>query len=345
VDHYAPSTARFAAQLQSGQPIGYEGNPLEDLSLIRFLDRFVYRHPKKLESQQRRRSILERHASSRRSANTLVNSAAFLNQAVDKVAPDEVRVFFSNVTSRRQISVSFGGAPRVSPGCAVTHSSMWSLFVVLPQMFFYKYFKQRQDRMPVSAQASATVAATSRSDTGGADDDESFDERELEMVLSKTCPDPMVFPRDGDADDDEHRVHDTGSDDSEMEGDLDDENVWEDEPAEEDEDEEEETETRSQSARSKRSARQGSDLKTINFTGSTFASAEEFAHLLEDRDGDDDDEDPSSAARSRRPATRRRPERPSSSRQRAVPQRSATPSPSQTRRGKHQRSFDRSVDR
>ena len=35
--------------LLQGQAISYPGNPLQDFTLIRFLDRFVYRNPKKKE--------------------------------------------------------------------------------------------------------------------------------------------------------------------------------------------------------------------------------------------------------------------------------------------------------
>lgn len=76
--------------LQSSQPILYQGNPLEDMSLTRFLDRFVYRNPKKLESH--RRIALERTTPSNRFMNALpVNSNAFINQPIGTIPPDEVR--------------------------------------------------------------------------------------------------------------------------------------------------------------------------------------------------------------------------------------------------------------
>ncbi|GFO27381.1 CCAAT/enhancer-binding protein zeta-like, partial [Plakobranchus ocellatus] len=45
--HYHPSVRLYAESLLKGQPIKYDGDPLKDFTLIRFLDRFVYKNPKK----------------------------------------------------------------------------------------------------------------------------------------------------------------------------------------------------------------------------------------------------------------------------------------------------------
>ncbi|EDO31525.1 predicted protein, partial [Nematostella vectensis] len=44
--HYHPSVSHFANLLQKGEPIQYNGDPLQDFTLMRFLDRFVYKNPK-----------------------------------------------------------------------------------------------------------------------------------------------------------------------------------------------------------------------------------------------------------------------------------------------------------
>jgi ribosome biogenesis protein MAK21 len=41
--HFHPSAALFAANLTSGTPIKYTGDPLTDFTLTKFLDRFVFR--------------------------------------------------------------------------------------------------------------------------------------------------------------------------------------------------------------------------------------------------------------------------------------------------------------
>ncbi|CAD1478872.1 unnamed protein product [Heterotrigona itama] len=50
--HYHPSVALFANIILEGKPIDYTGDPLEDLSLMRFLDRYVFKNPKKLENKR-----------------------------------------------------------------------------------------------------------------------------------------------------------------------------------------------------------------------------------------------------------------------------------------------------
>jgi hypothetical protein len=39
--------------LIQGEAVSYHGDPLEDFTLIRFLDRFVYRNPKKRETESK----------------------------------------------------------------------------------------------------------------------------------------------------------------------------------------------------------------------------------------------------------------------------------------------------
>lgn len=44
--HWHPSVAAFARSLSQGQPISYAGDPLRDLTLTAFLDKFVQRKSK-----------------------------------------------------------------------------------------------------------------------------------------------------------------------------------------------------------------------------------------------------------------------------------------------------------
>ncbi|OQV22455.1 CCAAT/enhancer-binding protein zeta [Hypsibius exemplaris] len=45
--HYHPSVCRFADNILRNKPLDYAGDPFEDFTAIHFLDRFVYRNPKK----------------------------------------------------------------------------------------------------------------------------------------------------------------------------------------------------------------------------------------------------------------------------------------------------------
>lgn len=47
--HFHPTVALYAQNILDGQLIKYNGDPLKDFTLIRFLDRFVFKNPKKIE--------------------------------------------------------------------------------------------------------------------------------------------------------------------------------------------------------------------------------------------------------------------------------------------------------
>ncbi|XP_072542967.1 CCAAT/enhancer-binding protein zeta [Salminus brasiliensis] len=50
--HFHPSVALFAKTILQGEFIQYTGDPLQDFTLIRFLDRFVFRNPKQMKGKK-----------------------------------------------------------------------------------------------------------------------------------------------------------------------------------------------------------------------------------------------------------------------------------------------------
>jgi ribosome biogenesis protein MAK21 len=44
--------ALFAKTIMEGSSVEYSGDPLQDFTLIRFLDRFVFRNPKKVTAAE-----------------------------------------------------------------------------------------------------------------------------------------------------------------------------------------------------------------------------------------------------------------------------------------------------
>lgn len=50
-NHFHPTVALYASNIISDQMIKYSGDPLNDFTLIRFLDRFVFKNPKKVEEK------------------------------------------------------------------------------------------------------------------------------------------------------------------------------------------------------------------------------------------------------------------------------------------------------
>merc|ERR1719414_1017827 len=47
--HFHPSVSHFANSILEGSDIKYNGDPLQDFTTMRFLDRFVFRNPKKTD--------------------------------------------------------------------------------------------------------------------------------------------------------------------------------------------------------------------------------------------------------------------------------------------------------
>ncbi|RLU23960.1 hypothetical protein DMN91_004168 [Ooceraea biroi] len=95
--HFHPSVALFASQIIQGKPIEYTGDPLEDLALIRFLDRYVFKNPKKLEAKKVQRKndpLAQRAGYAPKGIRSLaVDSAAYLNETEDRIPVDELFLY------------------------------------------------------------------------------------------------------------------------------------------------------------------------------------------------------------------------------------------------------------
>lgn len=55
-DHFHPTAKLFSEKIRSGEAIEYDGNPLDDFTVKRFLDRFVFRNPKQNVRNTREKS-------------------------------------------------------------------------------------------------------------------------------------------------------------------------------------------------------------------------------------------------------------------------------------------------
>lgn len=80
-----------------GEPITYTGDPLEDLTLIRFLDRYVFKNPKKLDDKKVQRKndpLAQRAGYTPKGIRSLpVDSMAYLNEAEERIPVDEVFLY------------------------------------------------------------------------------------------------------------------------------------------------------------------------------------------------------------------------------------------------------------
>ncbi|KFM75686.1 CCAAT/enhancer-binding protein zeta, partial [Stegodyphus mimosarum] len=91
-DSFHPSVSLFAHQIYNFNEIKYNGDPLIDFTVARFLDRFVYRNPKKLcDSQLNTHTKVfgSRKLKAKSSKLLPINSEEYLQQNEEKVPAEE----------------------------------------------------------------------------------------------------------------------------------------------------------------------------------------------------------------------------------------------------------------
>ncbi|XP_016074432.1 PREDICTED: CCAAT/enhancer-binding protein zeta [Miniopterus natalensis] len=92
-EHFHPSVALFAKTILQGNYIQYSGDPLQDFTLIRFLDRFVYRNPKPHKGKENTDSVVmqpKRKHFIKDIRSLAVNSKEFLTKEESQIPVDEV---------------------------------------------------------------------------------------------------------------------------------------------------------------------------------------------------------------------------------------------------------------
>nr|XP_015210566.1 PREDICTED: CCAAT/enhancer-binding protein zeta [Lepisosteus oculatus] len=101
--HFHPSVALFASTILQGESIGYTGDPLQDFTLIRFLDRFVFRNPKQNKGKDNVDSVVmqPRQRLSMNNVRSLaVNCQEFLEKDESQIPVDEI--FFHRFFKKRE---------------------------------------------------------------------------------------------------------------------------------------------------------------------------------------------------------------------------------------------------
>ncbi|XP_071595251.1 CCAAT/enhancer-binding protein zeta [Heliangelus exortis] len=106
-EHFHPSVALFAKTILEGNHIQYSGDPLQDFTLIRFLDRFVYRNPKHHKGKENTSSVVmqpKKKQFMKDKQNLAVNSKEFRAKDESKIPVDEVffHRFYSKFDKKRE---------------------------------------------------------------------------------------------------------------------------------------------------------------------------------------------------------------------------------------------------
>ncbi|KAK7104859.1 CCAAT/enhancer-binding protein zeta-like [Littorina saxatilis] len=100
--HYHPSVALFARTILQGEPVVYTGDPLQDFTLIRFLDRFVYKNPKKKEAGEGKSETVGAASGKRQKGESVpVNSAEFIEGGEESV-PEHERYLYRYFSQRAE---------------------------------------------------------------------------------------------------------------------------------------------------------------------------------------------------------------------------------------------------
>ncbi|XP_030200975.1 CCAAT/enhancer-binding protein zeta [Gadus morhua] len=100
--HFHPSVSLFAKTILQGDSVQYTGDPLQDFTLIRFLDRFVFRNPKQLKGKQNTEATVMRpqHKLAQNKIRSLaVNCKEFLDKDESQIPVDQV--FFHRYFKKR----------------------------------------------------------------------------------------------------------------------------------------------------------------------------------------------------------------------------------------------------
>ncbi|XP_061725077.1 LOW QUALITY PROTEIN: CCAAT/enhancer-binding protein zeta [Cydia pomonella] len=114
-NHFHPTVKLFADKLLHEQIIQYSGDPLKDFSGIRFLDRFVFKNPKKREDEQHGdvkkvkgshpKFAVRKNYTAKGLKSLPVNSSSYLNEDASKIPADE-RFLYDFLQKRRDAEES-----------------------------------------------------------------------------------------------------------------------------------------------------------------------------------------------------------------------------------------------
>lgn len=291
--HFHPSVALFAQTVLDGRSVKYGGDPLQDFTLMRFLDRFVFRNPKKDPLKGKPTTAL----SGKRGAyapkgvkNIAPDSKEYVNLEESSIPLDE-RFIYRYLKEKRATKTD----EQESDAESVTSEDFNDFLDSLPG-------SAKVDDVDMDFAGGVDADAANDGDLNASDDDdvdgdlsegveedESFDEA-AEPKLEGEDSDNSDFEdlQGSDDDDDEDEIDEEGFANS----DNDDEDEF-DEEAFENSDNNEEEEPKSKKKRklesivgSKRKIKfgkggSGGDLQSL------LASAEEFADLVEESAADD----------------------------------------------------------
>ncbi|KAK0167415.1 hypothetical protein PV327_004816 [Microctonus hyperodae] len=273
-NHVHPSVALFATNIIEGETINYTGDPLEDLTLIRFLDRYVFKNPKKLDEKKMVKSndplAIRAQYTPKGLRSLSVESQAYLNESEDRIPVDELFLY------RYLRNKNDSGNMRMKDDDSDNESVNSEEFnEMLDRFSGNKDFEE----LDIAADIGSLKNKKKRKTDIDDDDDDDEDEESIEGLDEELdgSDDDMMFDGNDDDDDD----NDDDMSDIDLDG-IDDEDVSDMEFNDEDEDDVDSSEiSKILNSKKTKSSKKGGKSKGID--KNVFVSAEEFAEMLEEQ--------------------------------------------------------------
>lgn len=246
-NHFHPSVALFAENILKNEGIKYAGDPLKDFTLIRFLDRFVFKNPKKLEDP------------SKLGAHPTFGKRKLYKPLGVKSLP---------VVSNNYLKEEAKNIP----------ADELFLYTYLQKRYKDKEVKDEDDESDVESVASEEFEELLSKMSGLPKDDEDVDfMNDIGGKLKENKEADVNDMESDDGNDATEEFDDDVGDDEELTDEDNSDADFEDEFEDED-DEMNNSDISSEQEQSKKNGKK----KKANTSGSLFASAEEFASILED---------------------------------------------------------------
>ncbi|XP_047429177.1 CCAAT/enhancer-binding protein zeta [Mugil cephalus] len=293
--HFHPSVSLFAKTILEGGSVQYSGDPLQDFTLIRFLDRFVFRNPKQLKGKQNTdaSAMMSKH----RGATSLpVNGEEFLSKEESQIPVDEIffHRFFKKRQEEKRLRRPHGGGDNES----VEDVDDEEFEKLLDSVEGDSYFTDlADDDLDFAGNVKSKDGKKSSEDSDDSDvddlDDEevslgSMDEEDFGDELDEDGGTFMDLDGDGDEDDDDEIPELEDEEDEEDEDDAafnDSDDVDDDDEAPDVSPPAKKKKKRTSSESLDFSGSLGSKPKKKKKDGAMFASAEEFGSLLDENAG------------------------------------------------------------
>ncbi|EDQ85363.1 uncharacterized protein MONBRDRAFT_29308 [Monosiga brevicollis MX1] len=88
-NHFHPTVTAFADKTLRGLKLDYNGDPLQDMTLIKFLDRFVNKQPKKVKDGRNVSIMQPLSALDKQQGQKLIKAEELLQKSLNEVAPED----------------------------------------------------------------------------------------------------------------------------------------------------------------------------------------------------------------------------------------------------------------